>query len=43
MTATIDNYIIGRTLGSGGFCIVKEATHFDGTKVALKILKKDIQ
>ena len=41
MTATIDDYIIGRTLGKGGSCEVKEATQPDGTKVALKIFKED--
>lgn len=37
MTATIDNYTIGRTLGSGYTAKVKEGYQADGSKVALKI------
>jgi hypothetical protein len=37
MTATIDNYTIGRTLGSGFSAKVKEGYQADGSKVALKI------
>jgi serine/threonine protein kinase len=41
MTATIDNFIVGRTLGSGFSAKVKEGVQADGSKVALKIFQKD--
>ena len=41
MTATIEGYSIGRTLGSGFSAKVKHATAADGTEVALKIFRLD--
>lgn len=41
MSATIDGYTIGRTLGSGFSAKVKEGYQADGSKVALKIFQKD--
>ena len=39
MTATIDEYILGKTLGEGATAKVKLGTTADGSEFALKIFK----
>ena len=41
MTATLDGFTLGRTLGSGFSAKVKIGTSQDGTEYALKIFRLD--
>ena len=41
MTATIDGYKLGKTLGEGATAKVKLGISADGTEFAIKIFKRD--